>query len=547
MDSGQNPPITPVSRRGVLSRFFFTASPRSRRLYPRWKRLAIATGSLMVATYLAGAVAVFGIHRWHHRIPTVRLIDVACPWRWAQVKVAQGRHAIAAGIDHADQGRLREAIAHLAFGVARCPEDTQGRLLLADLFVAARRPELAGKLLAQGAEVLTADAAYLEKAFRFLLEHQDDDVVIALGDKLATRLPASHPASRVATLAAATAHYNRGHFDQAEQLLHDRGLENTAEGQLLGSRMNWERGYRKLALVQLRGLADDRPQDAAIHGELLRRLRESESHAEARRRVLLFQLAQPAAVAPRLDLIRAYHNEGDLAAAGRETAFILRDFADNETALLGLAEFAAQTGNPTLIREISTSARLARPPEQAFAFLQIEAQLAAREFAAALESLRSLQRERPDWASSHAALIDGLQATACFGLGERDAGRGYLSQFLLQPVLRVQNLMAIANRLVELDAAEDACRILKKAVAVDDHNQPALSRLIELELIFDHADDVTGHLLRLVTMRKPSPDILRVAHYKLGSDLFQSSPGRGAALDSVYAALKRSPEYSARR
>jgi len=41
-------------------------------------------------------------------------------------------------------------------------------------------------------------------------------------------------------------------------------------------------------------------------------------------------------------------------------------------------------------------------------------------------------------------------------------------------------------------------------------------------------------------MRRPSPDIMRVAQHKLGSDLFLFSAERPAALDAVRVALEKS-------
>ena len=56
-----------------------------------------------------------------------------------------------------------------------------------------------------------------------------------------------------------------------------------------------------------------------------------------------------------------------------------------------------------------------------------------------------------------------------------------------------------------------------------------------------------AHVRRLVQIRRPSPEILRVVHYKLRSDLFLFSKECAVALDVVNAALARSAAGGARR
>jgi hypothetical protein len=116
-----------------------------------------------------------------------------------------------------------------------------------------------------------------------------------------------------------------------------------------------------------------------------------------------------------------------------------------------------------------------------------------------------------------------------------------------QANLRADNLLAVANRFVELDAAESARRVLERAVEVDPRNQAALTRLVELDMALNAGEDLAVHVRRLVQMRRPSPEILRVVHYKLGSDLFLFSKECAVALDVVNAALARSAASTARR
>jgi hypothetical protein len=133
------------------------------------------------------------------------------------------------------------------------------------------------------------------------------------------------------------------------------------------------------------------------------------------------------------------------------------------------------------------------------------------------------------------------------GLKDDPAATMYLNHFLGQANLRADNLLAVANRFVELDAAESARRVLGRAVEVDPRNQAALTRLVELAMALNAGEDLAVHVRRLVQMRRPSPEILRVVHYKLGSDLFLLSKECAVALAVVNEVLARSAASGARR
>ena len=84
-------------------------------------------------------------------------------------------------------------------------------------------------------------------------------------------------------------------------------------------------------------------------------------------------------------------------------------------------------------------------------------------------------------------------------------------------------------------------RVLAQAVATDVRNQTALTRLIEIDLDTGHSDELNANLRRLLAMRRPSPELLLTARAKLAGDRFLFVAGRDELLDSIQAALDRSP------
>lgn len=541
-------PPRPRSSRGALSRYYFTPVNGGLRLRPAWRRVVATAVILGIGCYIGAAGLHYVFLRHARGIAGVRFVDALLPHRRPLIRIAQGNHAIGIGMSLARAGQFREAIAYLGAGVRNAPGNRDGRLLYAQVLAgAAGHDDLARRTLLDGLAFHRDDPAYLLRTFTFLLDRQEDAAVVALARELLAIRPASLERTRVAALAAATASFHRGSYDQAEDFLRDAPMvANSVEGRLLGIRIEWERGYRELAVWRLRMLSDEMPRDASVHHELAQQLRQLGLTDEARRRAVLRQISQPTLAGPRIELLRAYHESKDAHAVAREADALLRDFASDQPALLAMADFAAHAGNTGLSAKLLHHAQSRGFPADAHGLLHIEALLTAREFKMAVEALNRLGRERGEWALNHAALIETLKAVAYLGLGETDRARPAIAQFLDGPALRADHLLAVARRFVELDAVEDARRILARAVALEPLNQAALSRLIELELLLDDTAELPAHLLRFVAMRKPSPDILRVARHKLGSDLFLFSPARAAALDAVRAALDASPALARR-
>ncbi len=502
----------------------------------RWPSLFGFGAVALLSCYLCVTAAVFVFVRQYREVPGVRFVDVVVPSRWSSFRAAQGDHLIGLASQLAQRGKVREALAHARSGMVLSPSHRFGRLLLSRLLVLANRPDAAREVLLAGLVYHGSDAAYLGPLVAHLLQRQEDAAVIDLARKLLPTLPAPLPQHRVIALAAATACFFRGHFDAAEDFLHVvPQLAVSVEGRRLLARLDWERGFHDLALLRLRALADEFPNDVALRAEVVARLRQAGLADEARRRSLALQIAEPLLAMPRLALLQIHADAPNPAAVAKEAEDLLRDFRDEPT-LIAVAEFAARSGNVPLAQRVRERAQTLSLPQQPHAFLLIEALLAAGDHRAALDEIRVL-REHSASETRLQPLFESLQAVAYLALGDRETSRVFLKTFLHQPSLRAEHLVVLANRLVALGGSEAARQVLLRAVAVDPSNQPALTRLVELDLTLNRIDELPAHLQRLTTMRKPSPDLLRVAQHKLGSDLFLFAAERPATLDALRVAL----------
>lgn len=514
----------------------------------RWRRVAGVVAALAVVGYFATAAVTFGVVRFYRGIEAVGFTDILLPTRWDNYRVARGNQQIDEAKRYVEERKFMEAFLYARRGVASAPANRDGRLLLVEMLMAAKRPDDARRTLLEGLGYHVADPVYLKPVLTFLLQRQEDSYVVALAKR---HLPAAAPTSdqaRLLALAAATASFFRGNYDQAEDFL--RAVPKLAEsrdGRLLASKIEWDRGYRDLALVQFRRLAAELPGDHEVHRELVGHLRSHGLMDEARRSSLSFQIAFPTQAGPRIELLYAYRQAGDHARVARDAEALLTDFATDEGALLGLADFAANAGDVALMRRISDWVAARGLTLDPFAMLMVETLVVARDYQGAVETIRRYRTEYPAWERNYGGLFDSLQAAALLGLKDDPAATMYLNNFLSQANLRADNLLAVANRFAELGAEESARRVLVRALEVDPRNQAALTRLVELDVILNAGEDLAAHVQRLVKMRRPSPEILRVVQHKLGSDLFLFSKECPPALEAVKVALRRVTEGGARR
>ncbi|HEY0945341.1 MAG TPA: tetratricopeptide repeat protein [Opitutaceae bacterium] len=517
--------------------FRIERGPAGRRVRIRWGALASTLAVLAVAGYAGLAAGAYGFVKYRRGVTEVRFLDILLPTRWPEYQKARGNHHVLRAQEQLKAGRYREAFQNLRVGLTRSPAHREGRLLLAQFFVASRRPDLAQRTLLEGVAYHENDVDYLKAVFSFLLQHEEDAEVISLAQRLLAAGPDATERNRLVVLAAASAQYFRGNYDLAESQLEKHRVGATRDGRLLIARIQWERGHRELAVQLLRALAGELPRDNEIYGTLVSYLRDLGRDSEARRVSLVRQLDDPRNARARIDVLYAYQKDGDTARAAAAVAELLRDFGNDQDALLALAEFAANTGDVALAQRVYELCRTQDAAGDRVAFMAVEARIVARDYQSALEAIDDLLKTHPEWDKHYASVLSGLQAIAFCGRGDAEAAQRALGSFLAQPNLRVENLLAVSNRLLAVGARAQARQVLAQASAADPRNQAALTNLIKLDLATDNTDALPANVRRLLTTRKPAPEVLRAAYRKLGSDRFLFSPGRTALLDELRQAL----------
>ena len=525
----------------------FARAPRGgTRIIVDWGRFAVLLVALALAGWFGLATAGYLFVKYQRDFEDVRFADILLPNRWDDYRVARGNHYIERAKSGLKAGNYREAFHFVRVGVGASPANTEGRLLLAQFFAVWGRADLAQRTLVEGLSHGEDDPEFLKALFGYLLQGQEDDEVLAISKRLLPAVAENSPRNQLVALAAATALYFRGSYDDAEDLLAGYSLLRTKDGRLLQARIDWDRGARDQALIRLANYASESPGDDAYYVQLTAFHREARDWADVQRLAILRQLTNPRNPAPQIDLLYAYAETGSREKMRGEVEAIFRDFATDPKVILALGDFAANQGDTELASRVLDHARFHNLGSEGPALMLAESHVVAKRYSEALTLIQQYSRENPEWLKRHAAVFNGLQAIASFGLGSRDDCELYLNTFLSQPSLRAENLVAVSGRLLSIGATEPARRVLAAATQADPKNQAAITRLIELDLKSGRVEDLSANIRRLLTMRRPSPALLTSASQTLGSDRHFFLAGRGDLLDEIERAIAAAPAVAAK-
>ncbi len=529
-----------INAQGVrrIAPFWFRRQGSGWQIQIYWKRFAIFTLIAGLLGWIGTAAAAYFFVKYNRGFTDVRFTDMLLlPSRWHAYEVSRGDFLVSKAQAELKKQNYREAFGDLRLGLIKSPANKEGRMLLAQFYALWKRPDLSRTTLLDGFTYHKEDPEYLKTLFAFLLQQQDDNQVLKFYHELLDNNEAVTPLNQLVALAAASSCYFRGNYDQAESILRRYQVESSRDGRLLLARINWDRGAKDVALDQVKSLANERPDDVEIYALTINYLRELGRDNEARRESFLRTLANPRNARARIDLLYAYQKEGDTASLRTNVEEIYLDFSNDHSALLALADFAANTGDPQLALRIYDHTKSNNLNWDGAALMTVEACIVAKDYQGALTLVRDLLKENPEWGKRFYSVFNGLQSIAHYGLGDAEAGQLFLNNFLKQDNVRADNLIAVSKRLLSVGAKAQARKVLDQAVQADALNQAALTSLVQLDLELNNSAALAANVRKLLTMRKPSQAVLSAAFAELGSDLFLFSPERTGLLQDLRAAL----------
>ena len=499
-------PGDPLYRRKLWVRVIM---PHGSRVHFFWRRIAAVLVVLAVIGWLSTAAAVWGFVRFNRGYTDVNFLDLAFyPLRSEHYRTGLGHFYLKTGREQLEKKNYREGYTLLQAGLVRVPSDVASRRLLAYTQVRFGRTDLALKTLIDGAELARQDLEYLKLLFALLLEAHEDERVISVAQKLLPAQPDQVLTHQFTALQMATAHFERGRYDDAERIVGAWQLGKSLEGSILLAKCDWERGYSDLAMVRLEREIARFPQRDELYLHLVRYHRELGHAGEARRYALLRHFNDPASPGPRIDLLHTYHSSDDQPAEWRELTTYFKDFSNDPKALILLTWFAVDTSQPELTGRITAVAREKNYPLNGFNLAQVRALVAARSYQAALDhSVDTIKDENED-NENISSTLNGLRSLALYGLKDFARAELMLNSFVNQSKLRASDALLLARQLRRLGVLPSARVVLDRAASVDPLNQTALAELIRLDAEMGNRAKLAENLPKFLRLRKPSRAVL---------------------------------------
>jgi hypothetical protein len=146
---------------------------------------------LTVVAYFSGAAALW---IWLDQRPynNITYTDLILPTRWSEIEKLRGRALVAEGMDDIKAARWGAGLAKLRTGVARNPDEIEGRIVLADLFTAMKARKQVIEVYDGGLATKYPGRTYLEAMIKSAALSEDYAWWLRTCDR-ALALVAGHP------------------------------------------------------------------------------------------------------------------------------------------------------------------------------------------------------------------------------------------------------------------------------------------------------------------------------------------------------------------
>ena len=548
---------------------------KERRYRPNWRRIGLLFPVFLLLLWVGLSEANYFKERFMNGIPTTRRADMYLylPDTAAnsvanlflskeQIRLREREKLLTAKDSYGRSAHLyrkgeyyvsvaKEALArqdyaefsrYIGTGAQLSPANLEAQRLCADLFFAFQRPLDAYQLLEESLVFAKQDREYFRQYVQRCFMLDQDARLIATATKHLGDPAVAEDIRADLRLAAAQAHFLRGDFADAARLIKEHRLDQTADGYLLNCQLLWESGDRTGALAELDAALAVFPAGVRLLEMKARWLKESGELARAKDTLDLLAISQPGRPGPLIQSL--YLLPGDADRVRREALLekIIATFGNQEQPMLDLARF----GNDT--SDVALTARLAKLALERkfgnrvrFDLVHVECLLnagRARETILLVDALYK-QAERDQWVAETRMAFDALRTIAYFADGQTEIGSINLQKLLQHRKVPPQVLVAASRKLIAARRYDEANEVLIQAHLQNETNQAILMQIVRLKL--DHpliSADLETYLRRLMLNRRPSPEVLRAALRRLGSDTYLFSADRETLLRDVEAKIK---------
>jgi Tfp pilus assembly protein PilF len=334
---------------------------------------------------------------------------------------------------------------------------------------------------------------------------------------------------------AAKAYYQRGHYDEAEQLINNYSLIGTQDnvGLILFYQVQWARGEKQQTINDLEAILNRRPNSTRIISLLVSLYFEGENYDRVRQLVILESLNAPSDLRPKLDLLRLAAMEEDGGEVEDQFDRLFQNYGADEEALMRLAEFAAWFGLVEKSKKMYLQAHEGASNKDVLAILLLRSYMKSGAY-----------RQGIEFASTLSNLVERLQLyrdsyLSCYyyALNEDALAELHLKSFLQFANKRALEHLSLALDLITIGRQEIALELLHKALELDGSNQAVLVEALKLELELADLRSIQVRLEAYLKTRRPDKALLQTCYDKLVGDRFMFERDRAYLLRKLRADL----------
>ncbi|MDX2111327.1 MAG: hypothetical protein SFY80_13940 [Verrucomicrobiota bacterium] len=513
------------------------------RIVPEYRRIVLAICLLATLFWAGKTVGLYYFFLKYKKYDRVQLDSmILYPFNDEEIRKNFGDYNIEQAIELLKKSKYQEASYQARVGLVRSPGNIEGRQIVAQYELGSGQSRSAIKLLMDGFEYAPDDIKYLRSVLQVLLNQRADNEVLQLARDRLPSTPKQSTYNKILAIGAAQSSFLRGSFDEAVRLIRDYNLEQTIEGIVLYSQIDWNRGQRKIAIDRLETFLEGKPIKLMdpIYSVLSNFYREEGDTLKARRYITARATNNPFAAQPRIELLYFYAKDSEKDKMDREADTIINQFKNDQNALVSLARFATDTGQIDLARRVYEVALENNFSVGTFGLLYIEAHVVSHNYQGAIDFCSELVKENPFWLAQpmNEVAFNSLRSIAYYGLGNNELGDLYLEKFSQVRNSPVTTLISVARRYKDMGLNDQARGILAIAYQRDPENQIALSGIIEIDLDQGSSRDLSDNLRKLLNLRRPSYDLMKRAYVQLNSDRFIFAKDRDSLLIELRSVIQ---------
>ena len=410
------------------------------------------------------------------------------------------------------------------------PRNAEAQRLAAELYFTIGRQIDAFTILDNSLDFSINDfehfQAYLAKCFMY----DQDARIIDCANKFLGRKSLNPEVAQALKVANTQAHFMRGYYTEAGNLIKKYGLESTPEGFLIGCQLLWEGGDRQEAIKLISAAAKQYPEINRLLEIKARWLKDNGDIAAARDCIDLIIIKKPLDPGPKIQLLYLLAGTENESIRGDRVERIIKEFGRNPQTMLELAQYANDTAQPKLTKRLLNWANECRFPNRyKFTLTHAECLINDKHAHEAILLINDVmsQNEKQQWLKDITIALDALRTIAYFADNQPEIASINLHRLIQNRDVAPSLLVACSKKLVTAKRYLEANNMLIEAHLSNESNQALLLELVKLKIERPEvAQDVEVYLRRLMTTRRPPKEMLAQALARISSDIFLFSSNR---------------------